>query len=694
MKSLLPFLRLGAFLCLVTSAGVVKAKPCIGNLSISLQHANGTVTNLYWGFGDYNSTIDLAVTLLMGDTVLITHSSFGDCSMNGGMRVRRSMYPDTATAASPVIIGFTYGQIEVKIAQRGSYFLTSMEFDSFHTAMRLSIYTDEEAVPSPVALQFTKESTAQTLYPESYPALAFVPATDTCSGPCTTAYLLDGQFVRMQALSNGMAQEGGNVIVRYAPDGETVDFGSPETIIPLVGSEGYQFSEDGIYLLSVEGPLFTATGYAYVRISHLPAPRVDMSLTIERADGTTEDLDFSQWDHNIDLGAGDSLRIDHHEITEPCSTVRLNTYVSPNWGPAYPQLELAYTVTPSTSAGIRMAAPGSYRLAHRTDCAVPITQNYLTINAPAPQRDLIVRLRHSNGEQEELYRSPAPILPAPEFEVQLHPGDSISLLFEETGWCSSPWSASINRTDGSFLGEYIGSFGRDQEFIFSDTSRFRVRLYGGTCYYAQYIFLNLTRTLPAEIDLQVDQVLADGTSLPLTYAEAGGSIVFTDIALAADDSIKVSGVSDQELCNNLALKIYRAATDTASVLDPVFLDGPLLASGLNFREVGALLLTLEDTCGTVTASAHLTVSADISTGIAAQSQARFNARYFNDLLFVDTTTGGQLQVRNATGQLVREVALAGGTMLRAIPFTGEAGGVYLATLRGSSHVDVFRFAVY
>lgn len=702
MKSPLLVLRLFAFMCFFTSVFVVEAKPCNGSFMINLLKADGTVSYVYWGSGGYSSTLIIPVTLLSGDTLLISHLQGGDCGGQTGIRVRRSAFPDTASSTSPVIFGFVEGQTNLKLTQQGSYYLTHMGTDNFLEFLRIAITADEEPVPFPVGLQFTKENASQYYFPESYPILAFVPELDTCSGPCATAYLLNGQFVRMQALSSGMAQEGGNVVVRYAPDGESLDFGTPATTIPLVGSEGYQFSEDGTYLLSVEGPLFTATGYAYIRISHLPTPRVDMSLTVERADGSTEGVTYalpngSQLHPNIELGLGDSLRIDHHEITEPCGSIRLVAYQSPNWGPAYSNPPVV-SDTPSTTAGVRMASPGSYRLRHITDCGIPTSQAYLTINAPVPQLDLVVSVQRSDGTEDEVFRGDTITVPTPELEVEIQPGDTIQLHFEETGWCGSSkyfrvYKNTEHESDPAF--DYNLTWGMSPgSFSLTTSGEFLIRLNGSACYATQDVRLHVTGVPIIGTDLRLEQLQQDGSAMPLVYVAAGDPMAFVPAYLSAGDSIYISGVPNGTLCDNIRLHVFRSDGDTATSFDSAIFNGYLPTTGLVVRETGTLLVRLLDLCGVVASSAHVTLSSDISTTVAPESRSTSSIRYVDRSLQIDSKSGGLLLVHNAAGQLIQETVLAKGRSHHSIPFKTGAFGIYVATVRTSDHIELLRFAVY
>lgn len=693
MKPHLFFLRLFGLLVLCFSTSVAQAKGCDGTIAVSLKHADGTLVELlspYWFVGDMPN---ITVSLSAGDTVLLCQYRSGfDCWGTGGLQVKGASFGDTANYLSPVVATyFTSSGTWVNIAQRGSFYIEQLGLE-FPFPIRLFIDAPLEPVAS--GMLFTKD----------YTTLASVASGDTCSGPCFTVDLAAGQFVRMQPISEGLAQPGGNVVVRYAEEGEPLTFDSPADTLPMVGFEGYQFSAEGTYLLSVEGPMVSSSGYAFVHVGHLPW--VDMSLTIERADGTEEDVAYIQPNNynsnlNVDLGPGDSLRIDHHEITEPCSSVRLTVRKAAGWGPADHYSTLVVD-TPSTASGVRMATPGSYFLEQMTDCGIPTSRTRLSINfPPTPQLDLVISVLQNGGTEEELVRSHGPTDPPFPLDIILDPGDSVRAHLEEAGYCWFYIYLDIHVNDGpedaDLMDPYLYGQGATQDATFSASANYLVHVHGGYgsgCYPDHDVQLHVHYSPVPRIDLELDHVQADGTSLPLTYAEAGGPIVFADVELAADDSIRVSDIVQQAPCADVVLKGYRAVTDTATTMDPVFLNSALDPSGLAFRETGSLLLTLEDTCGAITASAHLTVSSDLSTGILARSENRFSARYGNGILLVDTETGGLLQIRNMAGQLMRQVNLAKGAKHHSIPLNGEAGGFYIATLQGPSRVDFIRFAVY
>lgn len=677
---------------------IVEGKPCLGTFSVALHHADGSASLLYWGSGGYNSTYDLSIALQAGDTLRILRSQHGNCTGTGAARVRRSTYPDTANSTSTVIAEVSDGTA-LSLAERGSFFFSHVGSENFFDHLRITISMELPPTPIAVGVQISRVIGTSGWFPQLNPSLVTLSASDTCLGPCLTVYLSSGQQVRATAFANGYAQEGGNAIVRFAPDDEPFDMGIPPSTIPLVGSEGFLFSQDGTYLISFEGPMFTTSGLGSIRVSHSTPPRVDMSLTIERADGTVELVANENQNSNsilanISLGPGDSLRVDHHEITEPCTAVRLVAYESPNWGPIH-NGGTQVLDTSSTLAGVRLATPGSYRLQHVTDCGVPTQMALVTINAPEPFRDLVLSLHRTDGSVHELFRSHEPQVPEAVLEVQLNTGDSISARIEQTGWCYSPWYMSISRTSGP---EELGSLessgnGLEQVHWMSHDSWYRILLHGGTCYSQQVVLLHVTHTPVIGVDLQIERSISDGSTLAVAYAEAGGPTSFTQVVLAEDDSITVRAVSDFDLCADLALMIHHSQGDTTTLNDPYQLISPLPDSGITFREVGALLLTLEDSCGTITASAHLNVSTDISTGVVVPEKSRSIGFYINGHLHVRTEDGGQLQIRNAAGQLVYEAAIPRGIDQHSIPLHKEANGVYIATLYSASHVDVLRFVL-
>lgn len=691
MKTSLLFLRVFGLLLLCLSTSLVEAKWCIGSVTVSLKQANGTLvilSDVDPGNGDVQS--DVVVSLAAGDTILLqqTTSGGGMCGQLG-LSVRWAPLGDTANYLSPLINAYPFSTA-VKIAQRGSFLVEQMGVD-FGLAVRLFI--DAPQVPVPMGLLFTNWHSS---------SLGSVASGDTCSGPCFTAYLTDGQFVRLQAISGGLAQEGGNVVVRFAADGDPLSFNSPATLVPMVGCEGYQFSTDGMYLLSVEGPMITGSAYAYVHVSHLPTPRVDMSLTIERADGSSEEVAYIQPGTNssilpVDLGLGDTLRIDHYEITEPCEPVRLKINQGVGWGPTT-GFDTLIVDTPSTSAGFRMVAPGSYRLRLESDCGIPTAGTRLTINAPTPQLDLVISLLRENGTEEELFRSHVPTDPIPHLEALVNWGDSVRVHYEEVGYCGGYKHFSIHVNDGpedaTVADPYLygGIYVPDISFV--GDANYLIHLEGGGCYTGQDVHLHVVHVELPELDLRLEQVHPDGTSPMVLYAVAGGPMAFGAIELAPEDSIKVRRIVQEYPCTGIVLKAYRSEGDTATTMDPLFLDQPIGFAGLTFRETGSLLFTLEDTCGAITASAHLSVSEALSTGITTTSENGFNAFYASDQLLVDTKTGGLLEVRNVAGQLVRKEQVVKGARHLAIPFSGQANGVYIATLRSASRVDVMRFVVH
>ena len=83
------------------------------------------------------------------------------------------------------------------IAQRGSYFVQQLGVDFGHP---IHLFIDAEQPPLAMGMLFTRTN---------YSFFGSVAAGDTCSGPCLTAYLLDGQFVRMQPVNGGYVQEEG-----------------------------------------------------------------------------------------------------------------------------------------------------------------------------------------------------------------------------------------------------------------------------------------------------------------------------------------------------------------------------------------------------------------------------------------------------------------------------------------------------
>lgn len=459
MRISFSLLRSIGFFLLCLSTSLAEAKECTGSIFVLLKHADGSYVGVT--ADDEAPYIQTwTMTLSAGDTIMFWQMVTGECwGIPYGIHVRGTALGDTADWTSPVV---NAAEGSGRIAQRGSYYVEQYGVD-WGSPIRLFIDAPQE--PLPVGLLFTK--------PDNYDLSPFIlgsiAAGDTCGGPCFNAYLNDDQSVRMQPIHGGLAQAGGKVVVRYAADGDPISFDTPSDTVVMLGFEGYQFSTDGTYLLSVEGPFITATGFAYVHVSHGNIPYIN----------------------------------------------------------------------------VQVAKKGS-----------------------------------------------------------------------------------------------------------------------------------------------------DGMMYSLTTASAIGPVAFVDLELALGDSIMFRYNLDQAPCTGIRLKAFRSDGDTATTQDPLFLDHPLDVQWFKFRAFGALLLTLEDTCGAVTASAHVSVSEALATGITNASDAGFRVFHANDLLRVVTDSGGLLEIRNVAGQLVREAQVVQGAQHLALPFTGHASGVYIATLRSDSQVEVMRFVVY
>lgn len=678
-------------LVLALSFSNLDAKDCVGTIYVYLVHPDGTQESVdtYQGpYLPYYASLNLAD----GDSVKFVQFRTSYCNSwgPGGLRIRATPLGDTATTTSPVINAGNFATT-IKLAQPGSFLIENMGTD-----YGLSVHVDIQAtqVPHPIELLFTKSNAMNVN----------VPAGETCSGPCETFYLQDGQSVRMQALFGGLVQLGGDAIVRYAPTGQEVSFNSQATILPMANYEGFEFATEGLYLLSVEGPLFTNTGYAFIQVSYLPPPRLDMSLTIEHADGSTEEVAYIQasnypFNYNsIQLGPGDSLRIDHHEITEPCASVGLQLNTSPDW--SYANYLDPLESIPSTSVGIKIAAQGSYYMRHFTDCGIPTAHTYLYINPPIHALDLVVMILHHDSAAEEIFRSNVPLTLPLHLGVTLEPGDSIRVYSEETGYCGSSF-LQIYKNEGPEDPEPFGpaltmGYINIKDFTFSGNANYLIRNNGGSCYDHQDLYLQIS-ALPiqyAAMTVHLDG--ANNTSQELIYASAteGAATVFNTVDLYPDDSLTVHSVLEQGACNEFVLKGYRSYSDTATMFDPLFLDTALYGVGFRFHEPGTMLLTLEDPCGVITGSAHLNVTTGSFNGIPVFSGSTFNALFANDLLLINTETSGLLQVRNTAGQLVHSEYVPQSTLRHPIPFSGEARGIYIATMTSPSQVDVARFVVY
>ena len=660
-----------------------------------LRHADGAVEALNQGW--YQSDwIDLSVTLTPGDSLVLNAVRWGsDCSGAGGLSVGYAQPGDTADWFSPNISPYQLHSIYVVVDQPGSYYVTPWDVD---WGFGVRLFVDAAVKPYSAGLAFAMP------YPNAI--VEHIVPGDTCRQPCISAYLLQGQSVLMWAESGGVVPPGGHALVRFAPEGDTVTFFSPVTVAPLAEDGSYSFSADGSYLLSVEDSSFTASTYAVVRVSHLPYPRLDMSLTIERADGTEEVIDYMQpnnpssWSLDIELGTGDSLRVEHHAITEPCDSVRLHAYKSDDWTPAFFNDPLVLD-TPSTANGVRLAQPGSYFLTHVSGCNVPTCQRRITINASIPQLDFVVSVNRSNGTEEELFRTHELVDPPPHLAANLGQGDSVRVYVDLiTGWCSVPLfqiresGDSGEATQNDPLSEYNGYYSF-HDLTFRNAGRHLIQLeqaYTNTCFEDQDVFLDVNLHTP-EIDLLVDHIYTDGTSIGLAQAEPGQPATYTQVELLLGDSLLAKVIGQFGPCPGLMLKGYRSESYPVTTQDPVFLYSPVDSAGVMFRETGSLLLTVEDNCEAVTGSAILNVSEAFSTGISSGTVPNSNFGYAEGSLFIHTEWDARLQVRNAMGQLVLEMQMDHGTRSAAVSFQGEAPGMYIATLRGFNAVDSYKFIV-
>ncbi|MGV9013426.1 MAG: hypothetical protein ACOH13_12605 [Flavobacteriales bacterium] len=681
-------MRLVGLLFLGLSASTLQAKECVRRLVAYVTHADGTTTQLT----DWSGTLYLHenVTLASGDTLILTIGLFdgGGWCQAVALNLTGSSLQDTATYASPLAAVNIPGQGVIKITQTGSYYAWISGADWGGVG---NLFVTGAPAPVAASLVFTTGSAV----------LGVVASGGTCADPCISKNLQQNQFVRMQPIFGNMVLPGGNAVVRHAPEGMPLDLNSPATVVPMSDFEGYSFSEDGVYLLSVEGPYITSSTFAYVHITNIPDPRLDMRLTIERADGSTEEVAYLQpggvSSQAVQLEAGDSLRVGHQAITTPCDSVRLHIKKSTTWGPPVhldPEVDTA-----STSAGIRMVAPGSYFLHHTSSCGVLATAAYLTINAPAPQLDLVVGVVNGEGMEDELFRNHVVLDPPPHLEANLVPGDSVRVHFEGSGWCGLPNYIQIYRSSGAQDATVndpaiTWGMGYVNDISFVGNGNYLIKLRGGICYPEQLVHLHDGFTPIPGIDLQVERLEGNGTAYPIAYAEASGPLAYAEVELGQEDSIRVRAIEQQGSCADLRLKGYLGIGDTATVSDPVFLDQAMDLSEYAFRQLGSLLLVLEDTCGVPTASVHISVSEPLFTAVVPVNGTGFNAWYADGTLNVDALSGGLLQIRNMAGQLLQEEELAPGAGHKTMQLKEQAGGMYLATLVGAVHVDVFRFMVY
>ncbi len=689
-------LLLSVLLPLLISPTYAGAKEvCLGGVTVELKHADGTLELLNWGWYQTVELYDTSITLSPGESIRLSGERWSSCSGPANLDVHFAALGDTANWTSPEI---GVGASTVELDQPGSYYALPSNVD-FGFGARIFI----AAPPHPclVGLAFT--------LPYPHNQLVIVPPGDTCMAPCVTAYLQPGQSVQLRPNCGGLVPPGGHAVVRYAPEGDTVTFDTPATLIPLDEGGSYAFSADGSYLLSVEDSTFFTPAYAFARVSHLPFPRVDMSLTIERLDGSTEEFAYINPDHvphlNVALDSGEVLRAEYHEITEPCGSVRLQVNRSDDWSPAgWWDTLLVDSLNPD--AGIAIAEPGSYFLAEVTECGVQAAQARVTINAPDPQLDLVVSLRHGDGTETELFRTHALVFPPPHLEANLGPGDSVRVHVELIqGWCSMPLF-QLRKSQGAGeashldpLSSYNG-YSAFRDLTFRNGGRHLIELnqaFQDACFEDQDVFLDVNVFTgpppPVHILFSVTRVPEFGPLEPVVMATSATPPTVVQVELATLDSLKVIPTFQGGYCTGTVLKGYRSGGDTATTLDPLFLDAPMMDSGVLFHATGILLLTVEDTCGAISAQALLHASEALSAGVSGGGQAGAQFQYADQLLRVHAEHGGLLVVRNTIGQVLQQVELAAGAGPVHVPVRRDARGLYIATLRGPAGLQVFRFVM-
>lgn len=668
---------------------------CLGGVTVELKHADGTLELLNLGWYQGVDPYDTSITLSPGESIRLSGVRFIDCSGPANLDVRFAPLGDTADWTSPEI---GLGASALEIDQPGSYYALPSNVDYGFGAL---IFIDAPPHPYLVGLAFTMP------YPNNL--LEIVPPGDTCMAPCVTAYLQPGQSVQLRPNCGGLVPPGGHAVVRFAPEGDTVTFDTPATLIPLDENGSYAFSADGSYLLSVEDSTFITPAHAFVKVSHLPFPRVDMSLTIEHLDGSTEETVYINPNFllhfNVALDSGAVLRAKYHAITEPCDTVRLQVYRNDDWAPAgWWDMLLMDSLNPAT--GIAISEPGSYFLAEVTECGVQAAQARVTINAPDPQLDLVVSLRHGGGTETELFRTHELVFPPPHLEANLGPGDSVRVHVELIqGWCSLPLF-QLRKSQGAGeashldpLSSYNG-YTAFRDLTFRNGGRHLIELnqaFQDACFEDQDVFLDVnvftSPPPPMHILFSVSMVPEFGPWEPVVMATAAAPPTVAQVELATLDSLKVIPTFQGGYCPGTVLKGYQSEGDTATTLDPLFLDVPMVGSGVQFRATGTLLLTVEDTCGAISAQALLHVSEAPTTGVSGRGQADAQFQYANQLLRVHAERGGLLVIHNTIGQVLQQVALAAGAAPAQVPVRPEARGLYIATLRGPSGLQVYRFVV-
>ena len=293
-------------------------------------------------------------------------------------------------------------------------------------------------------------------------------------------------------------------------------------------------------------------------------------------------------------------------------------------------------------------------LRHLSDCGTPTTYARVTINAPTPKLDLVISVRHGNGVEEELFRSHVPTDPPPHVEASLGLGDSVRVHYALTGYCGFGQYITIRTNNGPedatdtdpLLTSGVGSA---QDISFRGQARYLIRLYGAGCYTPQEVYLHTTITY-----LHTPSSTCDWNKYipmehrPLCSTQSPGD-QWPSGPLHWHRRIRSRSVGScrNYPCTGIVLKVYRSESDTATTMDPLFLDQPLEYARFDLPRDRIAAVHI----GGYLRRDHrllpiLSVSEALSTGISTSSEAGFNAFYANDLLLVDTRTGGLLEVRN------------------------------------------------
>lgn len=678
-----------AWVCMLGTQAFAK-DACLGDVQVTLKSTDGTETVLHeglgWSYMSWDTSVYINVSLGEGDTILLEAIKLpGPCmSYHLGLWIQGDLPGDTATFDSPVInlpyANNAYG----KIFQPGSYLIqATMEWSS-----KVHLFVSGEVKAVPVDLNFTK-SWSQLL--------STVASGDTCFTPCITAYLTTTS-VTMRPMVDHIFQPGGRALVRYAPEGDTVTFDTPATVVEMDGYGGYSFDADGLYLITVEDSLFINPGYAFVRVSHLPPPRVDMAVWVERADGTVDSVVYSQPDQipikSVYLEPGDSLRIDHLAITEPCPSVRLEAYKNDDWSSPNASWSPLVMDTASSVDGVRVAEPGVYLFRVVPQCNVPGSKAQVSIYTPDHHVDLNLSVVRAGGTEEVIYDEPMPINPPMHLTAITGPGDSIRASYVTTEWCGNP-TMRIYRAVGTSSPEnstVIFSSSDTTESTFSGAGRYLVKVSAAPCISgAHSVYVDLQE--PPGIGLVFERVR--GTMPPdvLLTANAASPVAITDVFLAPEDSIRVLPLGLDEPCTGLSLHIHHSDADTVTAQDPLFLSSTFNNTGIVFRQTGRLLFLLEDSCQALTGTAILDVIYDLSTGLISSTGPASTFTYCPGLLTVHPATDGVLELRNSLGQLISSVELSGPGTTVVLPIPHGSHGMYLAVLRGSTQQESFRFVV-